>query len=66
MSVCSGQSLFGNRSQYIRFSGNDIIAVEGMNTVEKLLAGDIRIPYKQLLKSRIVVKKGRFFRRRHK
>jgi hypothetical protein len=58
MSVCSGQSLFGNRSQYIRFSGNDIIAVEGMNTVEKLLAGDIRIPYKQLLKSRIVLKKG--------
>ena len=58
MAICTGASLFGNRAQYIRFKNDDIIAVEGMNTVERFLAGDIRIPYTQLLKSRIVLKSG--------
>lgn len=58
MAICNGASLFGNRSQYIRFKNDNIVAIEGMNTVETFLAGDIRIPYSQLLKSRIVLKSG--------
>jgi hypothetical protein len=58
MSICTGQSLFGNRSQYIKFQNSDLVAIEGVNTVERLLAGDVRMPYKQILKSRIVLKKG--------
>lgn len=58
MAICNGQSIFGNRSQYIRFKNDNIVAVEGMNTVETFLAGDIRMPYTQLLKSRIVLKAG--------
>jgi len=55
---CGGQSVFGNQSQYIKFQGSDIVAIEGVNTVERLIGGDIRIPYKQLLKSRIILKTG--------
>lgn len=55
---CSGNSVFGNQSQFIKFQGNDIVAIDGVNTVERLLGGDLRFPYKQLLKSRIVLKVG--------
>lgn len=56
---CPGNnSIFGNSSQFIKFQGSDIIAVEGVNTVERLIGSDIRIPYKQLLKSRIILKPG--------
>lgn len=55
---CGGQSIFGNQSQFIKFQGNDIVAIEGVNTVERLLGGDIRIPYKQLLKGRVILKPG--------
>jgi hypothetical protein len=57
MGVCSG-SVFGNRSQYIKFHNSDLVAVEGANTAERLLAGNVRMPYKQILKSRIVLKIG--------
>lgn len=56
--ACGGQSVFGNQSSYIKFQGNDIVAIEGVNTVERLLGGDVRIPYKQLLKSRVILKAG--------
>jgi hypothetical protein len=55
---CGGKSVFGNQSQFIKFQGNDIIAVDGVNTFERLLAGDVRIPYKQLMKSRVILKPG--------
>lgn len=55
---CGGQSVFGNQSQYIKFQNSDIVAIEGVNTVERLLGSDIRIPYKQLLKSRVILKSG--------
>ena len=57
MSVCGG-SLFGPSSQYIKLNGGDFIAVEGSNTRERLIASDLRMPYKQLLKSRIILKPG--------
>ncbi len=55
---CGGTSVFGNQSQFIKFQGNDIVAVDGVTTVERLLGGDIRIPYKQLLKSRVILRTG--------
>jgi hypothetical protein len=54
----SNTSIFGNTSQFIKLQGSDFVAIEGVNTVERLLGGDIRIPYKQLLKSRIILKAG--------
>ena len=55
---CGNTSVWGNQSQYIKFQNSDIVAIEGSNTVERLLGGDIRIPYKQVLKGRIVLKSG--------
>lgn len=57
MGVC-GNSLFGKGSQYIKINSGDFIAVDGSNVVEKLVASDIRMPYKQLLKGRIILKPG--------
>lgn len=56
-SVCGG-SLFGPSSQYIKLNGGDFIAIEGSSTRERLITNDLRIPYKQLLKSRIILKPG--------
>jgi hypothetical protein len=53
-----GNSLFGKGSQYIKINGGDFIAVEGSNTVEKLITSDVRMPYKQLLKGRVILKAG--------
>ena len=56
---CPGNtSIFGNTSQYIKLQGSDFVAIQGVNTVERLIGGDIRIPYKQLLKSRVILKVG--------
>ena len=56
---CPGNtSIFGNTNQYIKLQGSDFVAIQGVNTVERLIGSDIRIPYKQLLKSRILLKAG--------
>ena len=56
---CPGNnSIFGNTNQFIKIQNSDFVAIEGVNTVERLIGGDIRIPYKQLLKSRVVLKAG--------
>jgi hypothetical protein len=56
---CPGNnSIFGNTSQFIKLQGSDFVAIENMNTVERLIGSDIRIPYKQLLKSRVILKAG--------
>lgn len=49
---------YTNSNNYIKFQGNDLIAVEGPNTVERQLLGELRFPYKQILKGRIVLKAG--------
>lgn len=51
-------SLFGASAQYIKVSGGDFLAIEGANTVDKLTVSDLRMPYKQLLRSRILLKTG--------
>lgn len=58
MALCTGDSLFGTNNSYIKFNDGDIIAVDGVNTVERLLTNSLRIPYKQLLKSRVILKAG--------
>lgn len=56
-SVC-GNSLFGPSSQYIKINGGDFVAIQGSNTFERLIASDLRMPYKQILKSRVILKPG--------
>ena len=53
-----GSSLFGPSSQYIKTNSGDFIATEGSNIRERLMLSDLRIPYKQILKSRIILRKG--------
>ena len=57
MASC-GASLFGQSSQYIKVTGGDFIAIEGSNTRERLTVSDVRMPYKQLLKSRVILRAG--------
>lgn len=57
MSTC-GSSLFGPSSQYIKVLGGEFVAVEGSNIMERLNVSDLRMPYKQILKSRIILKEG--------
>ena len=54
---CSG-GLFGPNNQFIKTNAGDFIAVDGSNIREKLILSDLRIPYKQILKSRIILKPG--------
>jgi hypothetical protein len=59
MGVTCGASLFGsNNNQFIKTNGGDFIAVDGSGTRERLILSDLRIPYKQILKSRIILKVG--------
>ena len=55
---CNSSSIFGTSNNYLKFQGGDLIAVEGSNTAERLILSDLRIPYKQLMKSRIILKAG--------
>jgi hypothetical protein len=58
MSIGCGSSLFGPSSQYIKTNAGDIVATDGSNTRERLILSDLRIPYKQILKSRVILKAG--------
>lgn len=58
MSCFGNNSVFGPSNKYIKVSGNDIVAIDGINTMEKILGSDIKIPYQQILKSRIILKAG--------
>jgi hypothetical protein len=56
--ACTPGSLFGASDKYIKFYNSDLVAIEGPNTIEKQILNDLRIPYSQLLRSRIVLKAG--------
>ena len=49
-------SLFG-ANQYIKILNSDIVAIEGPNTLERLIT-NLQIPYAQVLKGRIILKAG--------
>jgi hypothetical protein len=53
-----GGNLFGPSSQFIKTNGGDLIATEGASTREKMILSDLRIPYKQIIKGRVVLKAG--------
>jgi hypothetical protein len=58
MSIC-GPSLFGTgKNQYIKVGNGEFIAIQGSSTLDRLGLSDLRMPYTQLLKGRIVLKKG--------
>ena len=58
MAVTCGANLFGTKSQFIKTNGGDFVAVDGSGIRERLILSDLRIPYKQILKSRIILKTG--------
>lgn len=58
MGTVCGPSLFGSGFNYIKVGNGEIVAIEGSNTRERLPLSDLRIPYKQLLKSRVILKPG--------
>jgi hypothetical protein len=58
MSCFGNNSVFGPSNKYIKFNGGDIVAIDGINTVEKLPLGDIKIPYEQIIRGRIILKPG--------
>lgn len=51
-------SLFGASNQYIKILGGDFVAISGSDIMEKLITSDLRIPYKQILKGRVILKEG--------
>ena len=57
MATCKS-SLFGNTSQYIKVGNGEFVAIEGSNTFDRLTVSDSRMPYKQLLKGRVILKTG--------
>jgi hypothetical protein len=57
MNVC-GNSLFGSGFNYIKVGNGEFVAVEGSNTAERLILSELRIPYTQILKSKITIKKS--------
>lgn len=57
MALCKS-TLFGQGSQYIKVGNGEFIAIEGSNTFDRLMVSDSRMPYKQLLKGRVILKKG--------
>jgi len=58
MSVGCSANLFGAKSQFIKTNGGDFVAVDGSGVRERLILSDLRIPYKQILKSRVILKTG--------
>lgn len=55
---CGGNSVFGPSNQYIKVNAGDFVAVNGSNASEKMSLSDLRMPFKQILKSRIILKPG--------
>lgn len=56
MGVC-GSSLFGSgNNQYIKFGNTEFVAIEGSGILDRLGYSDMRSPYKQLLKARVILK----------
>jgi hypothetical protein len=58
MACHDNTSVFGPRSQYIKTNNGDFIAINGANVTERQVLSDLRIPYKQIIKGRVVLKPG--------
>ncbi len=55
---CGGQSLFGGSGNYIKVGNGEFVAIAGSVTAERLVVSDLRMPYKQILKGRVILKPG--------
>ena len=55
---CSNNSIFDSPNTYIKFQGSDLVSVEGANLLDRLLLNNVIIPFKQILKGRIILKPG--------
>lgn len=55
---CSNNSIFDSPNTYIKFQGSDLVSVEGPNLLDRLLLNNVIIPFKQILKGRIILKPG--------
>jgi hypothetical protein len=53
----TNNSLLGS-SSYIKFKDTTLVAIEGPNTIQTQILGDIRFPYKQVMHGKIVLKAG--------
>ena len=49
MSVCGG-SIFGNSSQYIKIDRSDFVAVDGVNSLERLIGVTLECHINKFLK----------------
>jgi len=59
MAGCGCGTIFGaSSSQYIKVNGGDFVAIDGSDTLDKVTVSDLRMPYAQLLKSRVKLKSG--------
>jgi len=55
--VCNG-SLFDTGSNYIKVGNGEFLAIEGSGIAERLKLSELRIPYKQILKGKVILKPG--------
>lgn len=54
-----GESLFGGSgNNYIKVGNGEFVAIAGATTAERLGVSELRMPYKQILKGRIILKPG--------
>jgi len=51
-------SILGLNNSFIKYTGGDVVAQEGPTTLERLQLSDLRIPYKQIIKTRVILKPG--------
>lgn len=58
MMNCSNISLFNAPDKYVKFQDGNLIANEGATTVDRQILKDLRMPYHQLLRGKIVLKAG--------
>ena len=56
--MACGTTIFGPGSQNIRIYNGDFVAIQGADTIERLIGSDLRIPYSQVMKGKVILKPG--------
>lgn len=55
---CGNNSILGNNNGYIKYQGGNLVAIQGVNVLEKLNLSNVVIPYKQIFKGSFILKPG--------
>jgi hypothetical protein len=58
MGMIQQNALFGPGAKYVKFADGGLSAIEAANTAAKMPLSDLRIPYDQYARARVVVPKG--------